>query len=392
MKDKIINVLKAYNIDATITHVITSAAVTRYIITLPIATRLSKLKNRLSDIERDLQVNSIRLVQENAMLILEIANVKRKTILFKDVYKNPNFRHNGQYNILLGMNLNNKLSTIDLRKLPHLLIAGATGSGKSVGIHSILCSLLVKNSPKQLELLLIDPKKTELSFYNGLPHLLTKEVITENEEASNALAWAIDEMENRYTIMNKNNVRDVTSLNLSTIVIIIDELADLILSGDKSIIHNLIRLAQKARACGIHIIAATQRPSSDVITGLIKANFPARLCYRTASKIDSRIILDQNSDGASLLGNGDSLFHSSNGTMQRVQSAYITDNEINTIVSHCNKEYKRVRDCTYFNECEEITIQKNNTWLTNGKMSSYRKWLYILIILYLFTPLGYMFS
>jgi S-DNA-T family DNA segregation ATPase FtsK/SpoIIIE len=233
----------------------------------------------------------------------------------------------------------------NLADMPHLLIAGATGAGKSVGINTIICSLLLKSSPEEVRLLMIDPKRIELSHYEDIPHLLHP-VVVDPKMASRALQWAVLEMERRYKLMEEARVKNLESYNkdadekLPLIVIIIDELADLMMIASKDVEGSVARLAQMARAAGMHLILATQRPSVDVLTGLIKANFPTRMSFKVSSKIDSRTILDE-SGAEHLLGKGDMLF-TAPGTsrMQRIHSAYISENEIDRIVTFLKGQRK----------------------------------------------------
>ncbi|MDA3833295.1 MAG: FtsK/SpoIIIE domain-containing protein, partial [Spirochaetales bacterium] len=225
----------------------------------------------------------------------------------------------------------------DLAKMPHLLIAGTTGAGKSVGINTIICSILLKSTPEEVRLLMVDPKRVELTCYEGIPHLLHP-VVVEPNMASRALQWAVKEMERRYTLMEEYRVKSFASFNqaseekLPLIVIIIDELADLMMVASKEVEGSVARLAQMARAAGMHLILATQRPSVDVLTGLIKANFPTRMSFKVSSKIDSRTILDT-SGAEHLLGAGDMLFlPPGTATLQRIHGAYISEQETERIV------------------------------------------------------------
>ena len=241
----------------------------------------------------------------------------------------------------------------DIARMPHLLIAGATGSGKSICINSLIMSLIYKASPDDVKLILIDPKVVELGIYNGIPHLMIP-VVTQTKKAAGALSWAVQEMEKRYTMFAEKGVRDIAGYNrqakaegedkLPMIVIIIDELADLMLAARDSVEDAICRIAQKARACGIHLVVATQRPSVDVITGLIKANIPSRIAFKVASQVDSRIILD-NAGGAGadkLLGRGDMLFLPVGSIKPiRVQGAFVSDAEVEAVVDYLRSHAKR---------------------------------------------------
>ena len=274
---------------------------------------------------------------------------KREVISFAELINSSEFKDfDGHLPMILGKDTLGNNVVVDLVTLPHLLVAGSTGSGKSVGLNCILNSLLCCKSPDELNLILIDPKRLEFSYYNDIAHLIFP-VIVDPTRAIQALKWVIKTMEERYDIMAQNNVRNIFEYNkltnvepMSFIVIIIDELADLMFTGGKDVELLLTRIAQMARAAGIHLIVATQRPSVDVITGLIKANFPSRIAYRVTSKIDSRVILDGHG-AEKLLGRGDMLYSDNKGMLHRLHGAYLSDNEIAGIVG----EIKAQRDPQY---------------------------------------------
>jgi len=255
----------------------------------------------------------------------------------RELLEYPDFkRRDSSLTVALGKDVSGKPSFANLQKMPHLLIAGATGSGKSMGIQSMIISFLYQNSPETLRLILVDPKRVEFSSYNGIPHLLTP-VITDVTKTVNALRWAISEMDRRFDILAKNHKRNIDSYNLTAaekmpyIVIVIDELADLMVAAAAEVEACIIRLTQMARAVGIHMIIATQRPSVDVITGLIKANVPTRIAYSVASLVDSRTIID-NSGAEKLMGKGDMLFMSQDlSKPRRLQGAFISDDEIKRV-------------------------------------------------------------
>lgn len=360
MKNLLIKLFSIYGFKVNIHHGIQSPSVTTYQFNLETGTRLTAVTAILNDVARDAGIQSLRVVNNKGQLYLEVPNSEQTTILFSDLIKDTTYMHSDRYDLMLGIDSFNNMALTNLRKLPHLLIGGSTGSGKSVGIHMLINSLLAKNKPETLQLILIDPKRTELGMYNGLPHLIG-EVVTEAETANSALEWLVNEMERRYTLMEQNDTRELME-GEAVILVVIDEMADLIMSGIKEIESNIIRLAQKARACGIHIIAATQRPSREVVTGLIKANFPARLAYRTASSIDSRVILD--SRGAeTLLGQGDSLFYNV-GTMKRIQAGFISDKYLLKLIESFKKRYTRVNKLVIFehgsNNNDNSNALKNN--------------------------------
>lgn len=219
-----------------------------------------------------------------------------------------------------------------LDDLPHMIVAGVTGSGKSVFVNSIICEMIMKNQPDQLRLAMIDPKRVELTKYNGIPHLMG-DVVTKPMQADSLLGGLVQEMSRRYDLMNKYGVRHASDIDLPSIVVVIDELADLMMVSGKSVESNIVRMAQLARAASMHLIIATQRPSVDVLTGLIKANLPARLAFRTSSITDSRVILDQKG-AEGLLGRGDALYRSTGGSLVRVQAPYVSDLEIDRLVRH----------------------------------------------------------
>jgi S-DNA-T family DNA segregation ATPase FtsK/SpoIIIE len=263
--------------------------------------------------------------------------------------------------ICIGKDISGNIEVIDLSKTPHLLVAGTTGSGKSVFINTLLTSILYKFSPEELRLILIDPKMLELSVYNDIAHLLTP-VVTEPKKAIIALKWVCKEMERRYSLMNEEGTRSLEGYNqksvekLPFIVVFIDEMADLMMTAGKEVEHYVQRLAQMARACGIHLVMATQRPSVDIITGSIKANFPSRISFQVASKYDSRTVLGE-VGAEQLLGNGDMLMSKNGSNLIRYQSAFISDSEVNKLI----KEIKRSQKVEYLEELEEIIKNENDS-------------------------------
>ena len=267
---------------------------------------------------------------------IEIPNSKRMNVLFGDLVDDEKFKRlNNSLILALGKNISGEKVFTDLEKMPHLLIAGTTGSGKSVGINCMILSILFKFKPSECKLILVDPKMLELSTYEGIPHLLCP-VITEAKKAASVLGWVVKEMENRYKQMTIMGVRNIDGYNkknktlMPYIVVIVDEMSDLMLVSGKEIENYIQKLSQMARAAGIHIIMATQRPSVDVITGTIKANFPTRISFQVTSKIDSRTILGE--QGAEqLLGKGDMLFMSAANRMVRIHAPFVSENEIEKI-------------------------------------------------------------
>lgn len=360
---------KNFNIEVSVVNIEPGPVITRFELDLAPGVKIAQINNLNKDIARALSVTSVRIVEiipGKPYIGLEIPNKKRQTVYFKeglyaDAYRNS--KH--PLTILLGKDVSGNQVVANLKDMPHLLIAGTTGSGKSVGINTIILSLLYKAHPDDLRLIMIDPKMLELSVYEDIPHLLAP-VVTDMKESANALRWAVMEMERRYLLMSKLRVRNITGFNqtvkaalqkgepiadplwdaarevsdhvkapdlkpLPYIVIIIDELADMMMSVGKAVEELIARLTQKARAAGIHLVVATQRPSVDVITGLIKANIPSRIAFQVSSKIDSRTVLDQ--QGAeNLLGNGDMLFFPTGSSFPlRVHGAFVDDNEVNRV-------------------------------------------------------------
>ncbi len=361
--------LSDFGIMATVMGVFQGPVVTRYEIQLAPGVKVAKLTTIAKDLARSLSVPSVRVVEVisgKAFVGLELPNVKREMVRLKEVLDCDAFqRHASPLCMGLGKDISGRPEVVDLAKMPHLLVAGTTGSGKSVGLNAMLLSLLLKSTPQELRLIMIDPKMLELSMYEGIPHLLTP-VVVDMKEAANALRWSVKEMDRRYRLMAALGVRNIAGFNekvaaaiakneplkdpiwlrlnpgrmaecptltpLPYIVVLVDEFADMMMVVGKKVEELITRLAQKARAAGIHLILATQRPSVDVITGLIKANVPTRIAFQVSSKIDSRTILDQ--QGAEqLLGNGDMLYlPAGSGVPVRVHGAYVSDDEVQHIV------------------------------------------------------------
>ena len=303
--------------------------------------KISKIVNLENDIALALSALSVRIVAPipgKNVIGIEVPNKKREIVRIREIIESEIFE-NFKYGLplCLGKDIDGNAFVSDLSKMPHLLIAGATGTGKSVCLNSMITSLLYKCSPEDVKLLMIDPKRIELSLYNDIPHLITP-VVTDMKKATNALNWAVKEMEQRYDLLAMEKVRNIDQYNavseekLPYIVIIIDELADLMMVSSRDVETALARLAQMARASGIHLILATQRPSVDVLTGVIKANFPTRISFQVSSKTDSRTILDTNGAEA-LLGNGDMIFlPPGTSKIKRLHGAYISEKEVTDVI------------------------------------------------------------
>ena len=292
-------------------------------------------------------------------------NTEKETVHFRDVVESDAFQDaKSKLSVALGKDVAGNMEIADIAKMPHALIAGATGSGKSVCINTIITSIIYKAKPSEVKFVMVDPKVVELSVYNGIPHLLIP-VVTDPKKAAGALAWAVQEMDNRYNLFAQKGVRDLKGYNamaekegigtLPQIVIIIDELADLMMVAAKEVEDSICRLAQKARAAGMHLIIATQRPSVDVITGIIKANIPSRIAFAVSSQVDSRTILDQ-VGAEKLLGKGDMLFYPSGAPKPvRVQGAFVSDDEVEKIVS-----FVKSNGVATYNEDILETIENGN--------------------------------
>src|SRR3990167_14523 len=356
--------LADFGVEAKVVAVHPGPVVTRYELELAAGTKVSKVNNLVKDLARSLSVLSVRVVEVipgKSVIGLELPNEHREIVYLREVLGSKQYQHSRSYlTLALGKDIAGHPVIVDLAKMPHLLVAGTTGSGKSVSLNAMLLSLLYKSTPQQLRLILIDPKMLELSIYQGIPHLLTP-VVTDMREAATALRWCVAEMERRYHIMARLGVRNIAGYNLKIkeareqgtslldalssdepvewqelpfIVVLADEFADMMVVVGKKIETLIARLAQKARAAGIHLIFATQRPSVDVITGLIKANISTRIAFQTSSKVDSRTILDQ--QGAEqLLGHGDMLYLApGTGLPVRVHGTYAHDEEVHRVAQY----------------------------------------------------------
>ncbi len=336
--------LESFGIMVEMGEINVGPTVTRYTLKPAEGIKLSRLTALNQDLALALAAHPIRIeapIPGKSLVGIEVPNKAAALVRLGSLLLYPDFQKSGQLAFALGRNVSGEPMFKDIAKMPHLLVAGATGSGKSIMIHSIIMSLLFRNSPDMLRFLMIDPKRVELSVYDGISHLLAP-VITENKKAIGVLRWAIQEMDRRYEILLAAGARDIKSYNSSGksmpyIVIVIDELADLMTSFGKEVEGSIIRLAQMARATGIHLVVSTQRPSVEVITGLIKANITTRIALQVASQIDSRTILD--TPGAEkLLGSGDALFIAADISKPvRVQGAYLSEEEIKRVTSFIKK-------------------------------------------------------
>ncbi|MGG0754629.1 DNA translocase FtsK [Brevibacillus laterosporus] len=340
--------LSNFNVNANVVNIVKGPSVTRFELQPAPGVKVNKITGLSDDIKLNLAAKDIRIeapIPGRNAVGIEVPNSKSEPVFIRRILESDKFKnHPSPLAIALGMDIGGEPIVADIKKMPHGLVAGSTGSGKSVCINSIIISLLFKSTPEQVRLLLIDPKMVELAPYNNLPHLVTP-VVTDAKQATASLKWAVEEMEKRYTLFVEAGVRDIERYNQTTedelpyIVIIIDELADLMMVSPQDVEDCIIRIAQKARACGIHLLLATQRPSVDIITGNIKANVPTRLAFAVFSQIDSRTILDQ-SGAERLLGRGDMLFLESGTAPIRLQGNYVNDDEIDAVTSVIKKQRK----------------------------------------------------
>ena len=344
--DLLVNTLQSFGVQARVIDISRGPAVTRYELQPGAGVKISKIAGLADDIALNLAAGGVRIeapIPNKAAVGIEVPNRNVDVVSIKELIDSEEFRRaESPLTVALGRDISGRVAVADLAKMPHLLIAGSTGSGKSVCINSMIISLLYKSSPEDVRLLMVDPKVVELGIYNGIPHLLVP-VVTDPRKAAGALNWAVSEMLKRYKSFAENGVRDIKGYNelakarddlekMPKVVIIIDELADLMMAAPGEVEDAICRLAQMARAAGMHLVIATQRPSADVITGLIKANIPSRVAFAVSSSIDSRIILD--TGGAEkLLGRGDMLF-SPIGCQKpsRIQGCFVSDKEVEDVV------------------------------------------------------------
>ncbi|MEK9194533.1 MAG: DNA translocase FtsK, partial [Patescibacteria group bacterium] len=349
--------LENFGIPVEMGEINVGPTVTRYTLKPAEGMKLSRIESLHKDLSLALAAHPIRIeapIPGKSLVGIEVPNRAAAVVRLGSLLLYPDFGKGGPLGFALGRNVSGEPIFADIDKMPHLLIAGATGSGKSIMIHSMLISLLFKNSPEMLRLILIDPKKVELSIYEDIPHLMTP-VITDNKKAIGALRWAVLEMERRYQMLLEAGARDIKSYNkgpekMSYILVVIDELADLMTSFGREVEGTIIRLAQMSRATGIHLAVSTQRPSVEVITGLIKANITSRIALQVASQVDSRTILDT-SGAEKLLGSGDLLFVSAElSKPMRIQGAYLTEDEIKKVTSFVKKNNEALEQETLSGE------------------------------------------
>ncbi|MEY8714050.1 DNA translocase FtsK [Francisella philomiragia] len=395
--------LNDFNINAKVVAAYPGPVITRYEIDLARGTKVSKLTNIAQDLARALSTTAVRVVEVipgKPYVGLELPNPTRQMVRIKEVLASPEFMKSKAPTLMgIGVDISGKPTFAELAKMPHLLVAGTTGSGKSVGVNAMILSMLYKCSPDKLKFIMIDPKMLELSIYDGIPHLLTP-VVTDMTEAANSLRWCVKEMERRYALMSAAGVRNIALLNdkieqsekagrplkdtmfikmnperaheaptltkMPYIVVVADEFADMIMVVGKKVEELIARLAQKARAAGIHIILATQRPSVDVVTGLIKANIPTRMSFQVSSRIDSRTILDQ--QGAEqLLGQGDMLYLKPGfGAPMRIHGAFVDDNEVHRVV----ESWKEYGEPDYVQDILEASEESDSNSSTGGSSDS----------------------
>ncbi|SMN11027.1 Cell division protein FtsK [uncultured Candidatus Thioglobus sp.] len=393
--------LKDFNIDAQVVEVLPGPVITRFEIQPAAGVKGSQIINLTKDIARSLSVVSVRVVDiipGKSVIGLEFPNENREIVALSDVLRSKEYDEMQSFmTIGLGKDISGKPMVADIGKMPHLLVAGTTGSGKSVALNVMILSLLYKTTAKNVRLIMIDPKMLELSVYDGIPHLLAP-VVTDMKEAANALRWCVAEMERRYAMLSSVGVRNITGYNrkiaeansagepipdssykpiseedpqrylehLPYIVVVVDELADMMMTTGKKVEELIARLAQKARAAGIHLILATQRPSVDVITGLIKANIPSRIAFQVSSKIDSRTILDQ-MGAENLLGHGDMLYLPGGTSIPtRIHGAFVDDHEVHAVV----EEIKSRGEASYNDDVLRTLVGDNQSGSVAGEYNA----------------------
>lgn len=370
--ERLVDTLRSFGVETRITDISRGPAVTRYELQPSAGVKISRITSLADDIALNLAAGGVRIeapIPNKAAVGIEVPNKTVSVVHIREIIDSDEFRAaQSRLTVALGRDIAGKVALADIAKTPHLLIAGATGSGKSVCINSFLISLLYRSTPEKVKLLLIDPKVVELSVYNGIPHLLVP-VVTDPRKAAGALGWAVTEMNNRYQLFAEQNVRDIRGYNaqaarsgefepIPQVVIVIDELADLIQTAPGEVEEAIQRLAQKARAAGMHLVIATQRPSVDVITGVIKANIPSRIAFAVSSQVDSRTILD--SAGAEkLIGRGDMLFLPLGASKpRRVQGCFVSDDEVEAVTDYLKKGAQADYDEDVMDEIEKQSAKE----------------------------------
>lgn len=374
--DKLVETLKSFGVSTTYLGASRGPSVTRYELQPAPGVKISKISNLADDVALNLATSGVRIapVPNKAAVGIEIPNTIKDTVYFRELVDTTEFRQSFDKKLVtvLGKDISGNTVTCNVSKMPHLLIAGTTGSGKSVCVNSIIMSILMKSTPTDVRLIMVDPKQVEFMMYNGIPHLLIP-VVTDPKKAAGALAWAVTEMDNRYTMFSENNVRNIDGFNelaadpdtglekMPHIVIFIDELADLMMASPKDVEDSIVRLAQKARAAGMHLVIATQKPTVQVVTGLIKGNIPSRIALMVASQIDSRVILDA-SGAEKLLGNGDMLYMPVGVPKPiRLQGCYVSDDEVERVVEFIKQTFTVEYDESIMAEIERQTEIVNST-------------------------------
>ncbi len=369
--ERLVDTLRSFGVETRVLNVSVGPAVTRYELQPAAGVKISRITSLADDIALNLAASGVRIeapIPNKRAVGIEVPNRNVNIVRLREVIESNTFNEaNSPLTVSLGRDISGNVVTANLAKMPHLLIAGATGAGKSVCINSFIISLLYKSTPEQVKLIMIDPKMVELGIYNGIPHLYIP-VVTDPRKAAGALNWAVREMEKRYATFAEHNVRDLSGYNdyaakselepMPQIVIIIDELADLMMTAPKDVEESITRLAQKARAAGMHLVVATQRPSVDVITGIIKANIPSRLAFAVSSNTDSRTILD--AGGAEkLLGRGDMLFHPlGQSKPMRIQGCFVTDAEVEKVIEFVKQSGAVQYDDTILDEIDKLAAKE----------------------------------
>lgn len=367
---KLVETLKSFGVQTTFLGASRGPSVTRYELQPAPGVKISKIAGLADDVALNLAVSGVRIapVPDKAAVGIEIPNKVKETVFFRELVDSETFKKTfaNKLDSVLGKDISGETVRCNVSKMPHLLIAGTTGSGKSVCVNSIIMSILMKSTPSDVRLIMVDPKQVEFMMYNGIPHLLIP-VVTDPKKAAGALAWSVTEMENRYTLFSENNVRNIDGYNelvekgmidgepMPRIVIFIDELADLMMASPKDVEDSIVRLAQKARAAGMHLVIATQKPTVQVVTGLIKGNIPSRIALMVASQVDSRVILDA-SGAEKLLGNGDMLYMPVGSPKPiRLQGCYVSDDEVERVVEFIKQTFRAEYDESIMAEIERQT-------------------------------------